>query len=86
MYKVQFYKKATKSLRKIPRDYQAKIREVSKKLSQDPFALDIQKLHPPHKTSHRLRIGDYRLFLDIDTTLKVIIIVTIERRTTQTYI
>jgi len=32
-----------------------------------------------------VRVGNYRIFLDIDTTAKVILIVDIERRTTQTY-
>lgn len=85
MYKVVIYKKAVKSLQKLPRDYQTRIHKVVQKLKENPFALDLKKLHQPQETSHRLRMGNYRLFLDIDTSSKQIIIVAIERRTSQTY-
>ncbi len=55
--------------------------EVLEKIKQNPFALDIKKLEPPHKTSHRIRSGSYRIFLDIDTTTKIALIIEIERRT-----
>lgn len=84
-YKIFFSKQAIKSLKKIPREYQIKIKEVSKRLEIDPFKLDIKKLLPPHKTSHRIRVGSYRLFIDIDTHSKEIIIADIIRRTNQTY-
>ena len=85
MYKVKFYRKASKSFKKIPREYQTKIKNVADKLSIDPFVLDIKKLNPPNEASHRLRVGAYRLFIDIDSSSKVIIIVDIKRRTSQTY-
>lgn len=85
MYKVKFYTKASKSFKKIPREYQTKIKSAADKLSIDPFVLDIKKLNPPNEASHRLRVGAYRLFIDIDTSSKVIIIVDIKRRTSQTY-
>lgn len=55
------------------------------KLQQDPFAVDIKKLAPPYKATHRSRSGPYRLFLAINIELKEIIIAEINRRTTQTY-
>ncbi|MBI2330301.1 type II toxin-antitoxin system RelE/ParE family toxin [Candidatus Daviesbacteria bacterium] len=85
MFQVNFSKSAIKSLKKFPLKDQIRIKKVSEKIKQDPFALDIKKLEPPHKTSHRIRTGSYRIFLDIDTTTKIILIVEIERRTTQTY-
>lgn len=85
MYSVFYTKRAAKSLRKIPVDYQTKIKNIVSSLSIDPFGLDVKKLSSPNKTSHRLRVGSYRIFLDIDTTLKEVIIVDIERRTSQTY-
>ncbi len=85
MYQVKLYKKALKSLKKIPQDYQIRIKRILPKLKENPFSLDIKKLASSHETSHRLRIGDYRIFLDIDTATKTVIIVEIERRTTQTY-
>lgn len=85
MYKVYFTARAAKSLKKIPHPYHLKIKEIIPKLTENPFALDIKKLASPHKTSHRLRLGAYRLFLDIDSENKEIIIVDLERRTTKTY-
>jgi len=83
-YKVTFSQKAIKVLREFPKDYQNKIKESAKKLSTDPFNMNLQKMRTSEAT-HRLRVGSYRLFLLIDTTLKEIIITTIRRRTTQTY-
>lgn len=85
MYQVIFSKKALKSIKKFPNDYRLKIGVAAEKLSVDPFALDIRKLESSYTSSHRLRVGNYRLFLEIDTTLKTVIIVDVDRRTTQTY-
>ncbi len=85
MYQVNFTELAKKSLKKLPTDYQIKVKEIVQKLSNNPFVLDIKKLHHTYKASHRLRIGSYRIFLDINTKLKEIIIIDIDRRTTQTY-
>jgi mRNA-degrading endonuclease RelE of RelBE toxin-antitoxin system len=85
MYKVIFSPKAVKSLKKLPKDYQIKIKEHYLKLAQDPFLVDLKKLSAPYKTTHRSRVGPYRLFLKIDTKTKEVIIAEILRRTTQTY-
>lgn len=85
MYQVIFSKKAIKSLKKIPKDYQVKVKTIAIKLNQNPFELDLKKLDSSSEATHRLRIGSYRLFLQIDTTTKIIIIANIKRRTSQTY-
>lgn len=85
MYQVTFSNTALKSLKKFPLVDQVRIKKVYKKLEQEPFSLDIKKLGPPNPTNYRIRTGSYRIFLNINTTLKVILIVDIERRTTQTY-
>ncbi|MBI2315247.1 type II toxin-antitoxin system RelE/ParE family toxin [Candidatus Daviesbacteria bacterium] len=85
MYQITFSKKALKSLKKIPIDYQVKIKKASDRLSLSPFDLDLRKLSSYYQATHRLRVGDYRIFLRIDFEIKIIEIVEIERRTTQTY-
>lgn len=85
MYQVKIYKKALKYLKKFPLQDQARMKRTFQKIEKNPFTLDIKKLGPPHTTSHRIRTGSYRIFLDIDTEAKIIIIVEIERRTSQTY-
>lgn len=85
MYRVSFSKRAIKSLKKFSISDQLRIKKVSEKIKDNPFSLDIKKLGPPHKTSHRIRTGSYRIFLDINTTNKTILMVDIERRTSQSY-
>lgn len=86
MYRVIFSKKAVKSLAKIPKDYQLKVRAITSKLEKDPFVLDLKKLSEnSSKATHRLRFGSYRIFLKINGQAKEIILAKIERRTTQTY-
>lgn len=85
MYKIIFSPSARKSLGKIPKDYQIKIKGLIRRLSEDPFLFDLKKLSPKFAATHRLRYGSYRLFLHIDTETKVIMIAEITRRTTQTY-
>ncbi|HCB22969.1 hypothetical protein A3B42_02000 [Candidatus Daviesbacteria bacterium RIFCSPLOWO2_01_FULL_38_10] len=84
MYEVTFSKKAIKVLKKFPKENQLRIKDGVDKLSIDPFKMDLEKIHTSDAT-HRLRIGAYRLFLQIDTSIKEIIVSTIKRRTTQTY-
>lgn len=84
MYNVLFSKRAVKALKKIPQNYQIKIKDVISRLSIDPFRIDLEKMHTSDAT-HRLRVGTYRLFLQVDTSTKEIIVSTIKRRTTQTY-
>ncbi len=85
MYKVIFSKKAVKDLSKIVINDQKQIHKHILKLSQDPFFVDIKKLEPTSAGTHRSRTGSYRLFLNIDTESKEIIVAKIERRTTVTY-
>ncbi len=85
MYQIIFSKKALKSLGKIPKDYKTKVEESVKKLSENPFQLDLKKMHSSSNATHRLRLGTYRMFLCIDSEGKEIIVANIKRRTTQTY-
>ncbi len=84
MYNVTLSKKAIKALKKLPTEYQIRIKDGINKLSIDPFKMDLEKMYASDAT-HRLRIGPYRIIFLIDTTLKEIIISTIKRRTNQTY-
>ena len=68
MYEVTFSKKAIKVLKKFPKENQLRIKDGVDKLSIDPFKMDLEKIHTSDAT-HRLRIGAYRLFLQIDTSI-----------------
>lgn len=84
MYTIEFSKKAVKSLKSVPKDIQLHIKKKLQKLQDSPFDQDLKKITYT-KVSHRLRVGDYRIFLKIDSTRKYVIIADIRRRTTQTY-
>lgn len=85
MYKVFFTKNVDKAIGKLPRDYQINFAKTVKKLKQDPYALDIKKLSSQYIVTHRLRMGNYRIFLKIKSDKKEVIVYDIRRRTTQTY-
>lgn len=85
MYQIIFSRDALKSVKKFPLTDQIRVKKVFEKIKENPFSLDVKKLGPPHKTSHRIRTGSYRIFLDIDTTSKVCVVVDIVRRTSQSY-
>lgn len=85
MYQIVFSKKSLKSLQKIPTHFQIQIKKKSEQLSLSPFELDLRKLSSVYTATHRLRVGNYRLFLRIDLEGKTIQVEEIERRSTQTY-
>ena len=85
MYTVIFSNTSIKSLKKLPKVYQVKIKKLTTKLEKDPFSADIKKLSGDNKATHRIRTGSYKIFLFINDKTKEVFIVDINRRTTQTY-
>lgn len=85
MYKVFLTKYADKSLDKLPKEYQNLFASCIQKLTQDPFSIDIKKLGPSYEATHRIRLGSYRIFLNLNSKSKEIIIYDITRRTSKTY-
>ena len=85
MYQAIFSNKAIKSFRKIPRDYQLKIKGVILKLEDNPYSPGTIKLTGFPAAEYRKRVGDYRILFDIDETKKILIIADIKRRTSTTY-
>ena len=80
-----FTKRAEKSFRKIPKEYQKKIKEAVLNLEKDPFTSGTIKLLNYPVAQYRKRVGDYRILFDIDDDKKIIIIADIRRRTSTTY-
>jgi len=82
-FKVFVKKSAVKQLRNFPIDIQTKIQNaISDRLSTSPHIADgkhIKKL----TEGCRLRVGEYRVFYDID--VKDVIVTSIVRRTSKTY-
>jgi mRNA-degrading endonuclease RelE of RelBE toxin-antitoxin system len=53
-------------------------------MAQDPLTGDIQPLKS-HPTAFRRRVGDWRVFFDVDRERRQVEVTDIERRTTTTY-
>ena len=73
-----------KALKKLPRHNAEVILEVIRLLPADPYFGDIQKMKGETNTWRR-RIGAYRIFYKVKITERVILVFSLERRTSKTY-
>jgi len=73
-----------KDLTKLPKSNIRRILGAIEKLSNSPYAGDIQKMRG-EKNVWRRRVGEYRIFYEILTEVKVIHVFHAERRTSKTY-
>jgi len=78
--KSKFYRK----LRRFPVHDQRQILEVIEALSDDPYFGDIEKMEGSENVWRR-RVGAYRIFYEVWTTDKTIVVFRVERRTSKTY-
>lgn len=85
MYQAIFGHRAQKSFKKIPQEYQRKIKEAILKLEGNPFAFGTIKLLGYPIAQYRHRVGDYRILFDIWEEKKILMILDIKRRTSTTY-
>jgi len=85
MYKAVFSRQAEKSFRKIPKEYQKRIKESIFKLEEDPFCFGTIKLIGYPVAQYRHRVGDYRILFDIWEEKKILMVLDIRRRTSTTY-
>lgn len=72
-----------KFIKKIPRRDAERILLSLEDLGKDPFAGDVKKLSGTDLW--RKRIGSYRLFYEILTSKKMILIFSLQRRSSKTY-
>lgn len=85
MYKAVFSRKAEKSLKKIPRKFQKKIKTSILKLETNPFCFGTIKLVGYPAAPYRHRVSDYRILFDIWEEKKILMVLDIKRRTSTTY-
>lgn len=76
--------RARKVLARAPRPERDRLQAVLKEMEQDPFAGDMARLHN-QPTAFRRRVGDWRIFFDVDPERRLVHVRYIERRTTTTY-
>lgn len=85
MYQAYFTKQAAKSFKKIPKEFQSRVKEVILKLEQNPLSSGTIKLMNYPVAEYRKRVGDYRILFDLDDDQKILIVADIRRRTSTTY-
>ncbi len=79
LFEIELSGSSEKDLRKIDRKSIPRILEAIESLSENPFPVLSRKLTDT-EASYRLKIGDYRLIYQVDTTKKVIIVSYIRHR------
>jgi mRNA interferase RelE/StbE len=75
-------KPARKELEKLPTRDRVRITQALTLLEDDPFRGDIKRLEP---SGWRRRVGNYRIFFDLDVATRHIVVTAILRRTSTTY-
>ncbi len=75
---------AQKSLARFPAKDREKIAAALLAMAGDPFSGDTLKLHGLQNRWRR-RVGSYRIFFWVDTTMRIVAVSAIVRRTSKTY-
>ena len=75
-------KSAGKQLAKLPSREQIRIERALDTIQADPFSGDIKRLQP---SGSRRRVGNYRIFYDLDVEENLVVVTAIQRRTSTTY-
>ena len=84
MYHINWQKKARKQLNKIDRSQRINIIDAVDTLANFPNVKNIISLKN-HEHEYRLRVGNYRVLFDADTTVRIIDIQQVGKRDDNTY-
>ena len=76
-YSVEWHPKARKFLKKLPNNISARIVLKVKEVQEDHFRF---LEHYEGKDYYKLRVGDYRLLIDVDFKNKILLIQVIDHR------
>ena len=75
-YSVEWHPKARKFLKKLPKDVAGRIVLKIKEIQQEPF----DYLEHFEGKYYKLRVGDYRLLIDIDFENKILLVQVADHR------
>ncbi|HEY6391940.1 MAG TPA: type II toxin-antitoxin system RelE/ParE family toxin [Bryobacteraceae bacterium] len=81
-WKLLVTKSARKNLASLPSGDQVRIERSLDALESNPFSGDIKRLKP---SGWRRRVGNHRIFYDLDVERHLIVVTAIQRRTSTTY-
>jgi len=82
-YRVELVKRAVKEYHAIPSHERLNVKAAILGLEKNPRNTQIKKLQG--REYYRLRVGDWRVIFSISDKLKVVTIISVERRTSTTY-
>ena len=76
MYEIQFSSGATKFLRTLQKDIQGRIKRKFEEIAQNPH----RYLEHYEGDYYKIRIGDFRALVDLDTNTKVLVVQVFDKR------
>lgn len=77
-------RRAERNLKRFPTGDKKRLEAALHKLAENPYTEGVRQL-APGSTSHRMRVGDYRILFDVEPRYRVMVILAIERRSDTTY-
>jgi len=77
VWKIEFSRRVLKDVRKLPKDVLARVRETLKPIKQDPWKHLEPLVNLPYR---KIRVGDYRVIVDIRQQEKKIVVLMIDHR------
>ena len=77
MYEILFHKNAQKQIEKLPKDMQIRVFSVLDRIKISPHSHVKKLVNTPY---FRLRVGDYRVILDIQADKLIIFVVELGHR------
>ncbi|MFP4347604.1 MAG: type II toxin-antitoxin system RelE family toxin [Desulfococcaceae bacterium] len=84
MFSIQWAKKALKQLVRFPADDKKRISEAVDELASWPKCRNVKALRN-QPFPYRLRVGRYRVFFEVKTGIRVILIEEVKKRDERTY-
>jgi mRNA interferase RelE/StbE len=82
-YRVELVKRAVKEYQAVPDHERQNLKKAILHLETDPRNAQVKKLTGGEY--YRLRVGDWRVIFALSDKLKVVTIISVERRTSTTY-
>jgi mRNA interferase RelE/StbE len=84
MFAIQWEKKALKQLKRIEKNDRISISQSVKTLKNWPECRNVKVLKN-QRYKYRLRVGRYRVFFDLEETVKIVKIEEVKKRNERTY-
>jgi len=83
LYRIELVKQAVKEYQSVPSHERQNIKKAILSLEKNPRSAQVKKLKG--REYYRFRIGDWRVIFSVSDKLKVVTIISVERRTSTTY-